>query len=1160
MPEGPMPRSAVLALLLAAPFGTSGPPDPPDPPAAPGPPALRPSTPGPLPGPSPRARDDGSVSADPVMFRGGPAHTGVYSTRGLDGYAGILWRTPVPGPVRSTAAVDGDAVYVGSAGGRLHALDRLTGEERWRYRAGAAVHGSPAVSGDVVYVTDLESTLHAVDARTGRGLWRVETGPAVPFPWGHESGDVYASSPTLAEVEGRPLLYFGAGDGSLYAVDPRDEEVAWTLETGGRIRSTPAVADGIVVVGGADGIVHAADALTGEPLWRHATRGADLDSGEFGFDRRTIQSSPAIAEGRVHIGARDGFLYTLDLGTGERLWDADHEVSWVNGSPAVADGRVFAGSSDGQFVHALDAATGRELWRRESRGIVWTSPIVVGGDVIFAEGRGRIRGLDPASGETRWTIHLPDGLWASPVVAEGVLYIGTHGDGMYALRGGDGRSFRRAVVWDSSLTPAAWYADHERLAGWLARRGYERLDASAAERWVDARLADGAPGALVFAIDHLPGPLLEGGGRSKLRRWLEAGGTVVWPGYPPSLWRRDPETGESGGLAAVSWRGPADLLGVDHDAGNFDEMGAWATDAGRRLGLPETWRSRWSVARAEGLEPLAVDERGHLASWRRSYGGPPGTGFVRLWGNRSGPADLAPFLVAAEWRSAAVEEAAAGATGAPGGSEDGPALRSVGRDELSLHLDRFVREAMERLEAVPGLAVSVVDRDDVLVERGWGLRDVENRLPVDPETGFYIASATKSYVGLLTALLDDDGVLDLDAPLTACIPDLHLNDTVDPAALTLRDLLRHTRGWENDPVATRTAYTDFMEPGELMEHLATRSTVEDDGHFAYDNIGYIVTDLCYRTALGRSWKELLEARVLTPAGMPATTPYMSEAAGTGNLARPHVWDGTRFRPIPPKTDGIMHAAGGMVTTVRDAARWIRLHLGEGEVDGTRVFPTRVVRETLTRQVDADLSFWRFSRDGYGLGWFDGGYRGDRLVHHFGGYPGAQAHISFIPDRGVGVAAFVNGGGAGGYLLPHIVAAYVYDLLAGRPDAEERARLAITEAAAEAAETAEARRREWARLDRLRADPPAPAHAPGRYVGTYSHPGAGVLDISPTPGGGLRVNWGAREGDLLPRGGDGFLADWEPGEPPDPVHFTVPEDGPAEAFVWGDVVFRRAGPS
>lgn len=1091
------------------------------------------------------------------MFREGPTHTGVADGPAPDGYGGILWRTPLAGPIRSTAAVVGDLVYVGSAGGSLHALDRLSGEERWRYDAGAAVHGSPAVAGGVVYVTDLESTLHAVDARTGRERWRVETGPVIPFPWGFESGDVYVSSPTLARVGGRSLLFFGAGDGALRAVLPRSGEVVWTLETGGRIRSTPAVADGVAVVGSADGVVYAADASTGELLWTHATLGAELHSGEFGFDRRTVQSSPAIADGRVYVGARDGFLYALDLATGERLWRADHEVSWVNSSPAAAGGRVFVGTSDGRFVQAVDAETGEEIWRQESRGIVWTSPLVVGDVVIFAEGGGRIRALDPVTGETRWTIYPPTELWASPVVADGVLYIGTQRGGMYAFRGAGGRPLRRAVVWDSTMTAARWYLDHRELVGWLSRRGYEVLDAEAATEWLDARIRNREPSSVVFAIDHAPGPILEGGADSKLRRYLDSGGTVIWPGYPPGIWPRDPETGEvPGGLSGIDRDVPARVLGVNHDAGNFDDMGAWPTEEGRRLGLPDQWLSRFDVAASEDLEPLAWNERGELASWRKNFGGPPGTGFVRIWGSRTAPPTLTPVLVAAEWRPATPEEVGAGELSS-GVEVEGLARLALRPGELRLRVDRFVRRAMERLGAVPGMAVSVATPEGVLMEKGWGLRDVEHGLPVTPETGFYIASSTKSFVALAAALLDREGLLDLDAPLTACIPGLTLNGTVDPDEQTLRDQLRHTRGWDDSPVETRTAYTGFMAPDELLAHLNERAVREGDGSFSYGNIGYVVTDLCFRTHLGRSWKELVETRVLTPAGMTATTPYMSEAAFGGNLAFPHRWDGVRFRAIPHKTDEIMHAAGGLVTTARDGARWLRILLEEGEVDGVRIFPAEVVREILTRQTDVDLSFWEFSRDGYGLGWYDGTYRGERLVHHFGGYPGAQAHISLMPEHEVGVTALVNGSGAGGYLLPHVTAALIYDLLTGKPDAEEHAWATIEDAAVDARAAADTRRESWHRLARLRTAPPAMDHPTRRYVGTYRHPGAGVIDISVTPEGDLWVNWGSREGDLLPLGGDAFLADWQPDSSPDEVHFTFDDEGAAGALVWENVAFRRA---
>lgn len=494
-----------------------------------------------------------------------------------------------------------------------------------------------------------------------------------------------------------------------------------------------------------------------------------------------------------------------------------------------------------------------------------------------------------------------------------------------------------------------------------------------------------------------------------------------------------------------------------------------------------------------------------------------------------------------------------------GADSEGPPRTREPLDPAGLgpRIDALAREGMTRIGAVPGLAVSVVRADTVLYEGAWGVRQVAGSLPVDGNTGFYIASATKSFVALLTLLLDADGLVDIDAPLAACLPGLDLNGAADPGEITLRDHLRHTHGWEEDAVNVRTAYTDFMPPEELRRHLAEHAVEENGPYFSYDNIGYITADLCFRESLGESWKELLDTRVLAPAGMRWTTAYMSEAAGAGNLALPYLWDGQTLRAIPPKIDDVMHAAGGLVTTSRDAGRWVRLFLGRGRIDGERVFPTALIDEAITRQVDTDREFWEFDRTGYGLGWYDGLYRGDRMVHHFGGYPGAQAHISLMPERGVGVVALVNGGGAGAYKLPHIVAGYAYDLLAGRADALEHARAAVEEAAAEAQAAAESRAGAWERLDRLRADPPAPAHALERYVGRYVHPRYGAVTVSPAPGGRLWIDFGAREGDLVPTGGNEFLADWEPGLAPDPLTFEVPDDGPAGSFTWQDVlVFKR----
>lgn len=596
---------------------------------------------GPWPRPAP------AWSQETVMFRVDAAHTGVFDEPPLRSYGGLAWRTQTGGAIRSTPAVTDGRLFIGGVDGHVHALDARTGEALWRFRAATAVDASPAVRGGTLYVTDRAGTLYALDAEAGSPRWTVNTGPELPLPWGFESGDLYTSSPTLSG--GR--VYFGSGDGRVYAVDAASGAVAWSAETGGRVRSTPAVHGGRVYVGSADGVVYAFDAADGGLVWRHETEGAGLDSGDFGYDRRTIQSSPAVADGRLFVGARDGRLYALDTDTGERLWRSPERISWVNGAPAVSNGVVYAATSDQQFVQAVDAATGEELWRVATAGIVWTSPALAGDQVIVAEGAGRVRGLDRETGEERWAAWAGDRLFASPVPAAGLVYVGALDGGVYAFRDGGEAPLARAVFRDSAYVEAGWFSDHEPLARWLVDRGYEPLDAAALESFLEARIADGRPSAVVFALDHVPEAVAAGGRESLFRRYLDAGGTVVWPSLVPLLWRRDPATGASGDFLSIDRVGAGEALSIDVDAVNFDPLGAFSTPAGVALGLPpDGWQTAWTVDAAPGMTALAVDENGRLASWRRGYGGPPGSGLVRLWGARSPVFDPAAAMVAAELR------------------------------------------------------------------------------------------------------------------------------------------------------------------------------------------------------------------------------------------------------------------------------------------------------------------------------------------------------------------------------------------------------------------------------------------------------------------------------------------------------------------------------
>ena len=102
------------------------------------------------------------------------------------------------------------------------------------------------------------------------------------------------------------------------------------------------------------------------------------------------------------------------------------------------------------------------------------------------------------------------------------------------------------------------------------------------------------------------------------------------------------------------------------------------------------------------------------------------------------------------------------------------------------------------LDLAPGMSIAVVRDTQVIYAKGFGWADVEARRPVTPQTIFYIASTTKSFTGLAAAMLAEQGRLDLDAPLTRYLPTAKLQAPLNPDSITLRALLSHTHGIDND--------------------------------------------------------------------------------------------------------------------------------------------------------------------------------------------------------------------------------------------------------------------------------------------------------------------------------------------------------------------------
>lgn len=552
----------------------------------------------------------------------------------------VAWTFATDGPVRSSPLLVDGALVFGSGDSNLYSVDAATGKERWRFATGGPVDGSaayvaPRGGRPLVAVTSRDGFLHAVDAANGHQRWKLALGDELPFRWGW---DFILSTPA---VDG-DRLFVGSGNGDVLAVEAASGKVLWRHATAGRVRSSPTAANGVVYVGSFDGHLYALDAATGAERWKFAAEGTKLDSVAAGFDRLSIQSSPAVSTDQVVFGARDGMFYGIDRKTGAQRWRMDHGMPWVIASPAIADGKAVVGSSDGRFVTAVDLAAGKELWRSRTGSNQLSSPAIAGGTVVVGDFTGAVIGLELASGRELWRFMTGDGVFSSPLVADGTIFVGSDDGKLYALRGdlaAKPHRHWRAVYQD----PIAGYSSMEsakQLRDALVEASYRHVGRVGVFDFMNARIADREPSVVVFAQDNVPSTLLadgEGGQPSLIRRYLDAGGKVVWIGHTPFAVSFDPE--RSALQPAQPFTGPGErILAVDlaEDAEGVTRVEA--TAAGREWGLPAGW---WmddpALAPQPGVQVLAADSHGHATAWVKSFGGPPGTGFVRMWGRSRMP-------------------------------------------------------------------------------------------------------------------------------------------------------------------------------------------------------------------------------------------------------------------------------------------------------------------------------------------------------------------------------------------------------------------------------------------------------------------------------------------------------------------------------------------
>jgi CubicO group peptidase (beta-lactamase class C family) len=410
--------------------------------------------------------------------------------------------------------------------------------------------------------------------------------------------------------------------------------------------------------------------------------------------------------------------------------------------------------------------------------------------------------------------------------------------------------------------------------------------------------------------------------------------------------------------------------------------------------------------------------------------------------------------------------------------------------------DAFVDAALATWN-VPGIAVAIVKDGEVVLAKGYGLRDVSKKLPVTADTLFAIGSATKAFTVMSLGVLVDDGKLDWDTPVKDYLPTFTLVDEFASARMTPRDLVTHRSGlprhdlvWYNAPLSRAEIFARlrYLEPNEDFR-----------AKWQYQNLMFLTAGYLAGEVAGESWEDLVRKRIFGPLGMTASNFSVEESKKAADFAAPYTEKEKKVSEIPFRNIDAVGPAGSINSNLTDMVRWVKLQLSDGTAGGNRVVgaanrsemhqPQMVMRE---EGKDPEIIL-----PTYAMGWFVESYRGRKRVHHGGNIDGFSAMVTFLPAERLGVVALANRDGTP---LPEIVCRVAIDRMLELSPIDWSARLKAR--ADEAEQGAEKAKGGLETFDRKKGT--KPAHALEEYAGDYAHPAYGTISVSREGPAGLKA--------------------------------------------------------
>ncbi len=567
------------------------------------------------------------------QFQHAVALLGVHPEAMVNNEVELHWKFKTNGAVRSTPAIAGNNVFVGSSDGFLYCLNKETGKEIWKFKSEGAISSSPVVKNGSVYFACRKNMVYSVRLKNGTLSWKKDLGNPMQYDWGF---DYYIGSPAIDNN----TIFIGSADGNLYALRLDDGKELWKFKASSMVRSTPAVDDHNVYFGDCSGKVFALNKSNGNRVWQFSTIGDTLDNENFGFDRKAVIASPTVYGEKLFVGGRDGYLYALDKSKGKELWKYDYQVSWIISTVAVKNGILVTGTSDGRFVHALNVNDGKELWRFMTQATVWASPAISGNDiVVIPSNDGYVYSLELTTGKELWRYKLGPQMFSSAVPVRDQIYIGNDNGNVYSLRTKKSdrkplHSIKRAVFWMKDPVVQSFRSGMDlAVRDYFIKEGYEFYDETDVKDFLLARIKSDTSSVLVFATNYfLPSLTNDTLGSNILQTYMKSGGRIVILGLNPAAYELDSSKKQ---VIALNFEQAKQQTGIPYRYKDLRTHGgfysSYITDEGKKWGLKSAFVAISGMPLSDITTALAIDENGKATAWVKTFSSKKNSGYVQMY-------------------------------------------------------------------------------------------------------------------------------------------------------------------------------------------------------------------------------------------------------------------------------------------------------------------------------------------------------------------------------------------------------------------------------------------------------------------------------------------------------------------------------------------------